>query len=97
MNTIKKILSVGLTLSVLSSPCFADTVRIPLGQQGKAWNVQTPGIGKTKDQVETSFGAPINKSGPVGEPAIYTWEYENFNVYFEGEHVIHSVVKQMKK
>lgn len=97
MSTIKKALSVSLVLSALSIPCMADVIRIPLGQQGKAWNIQTPGLGLTKDQVQSMYGTPISKTEPVGEPAIYTWEYEFFNVFFENEHVIHSVVKKMKK
>lgn len=79
----------------ISSP--AETVTIPLGEQGKAWDVATPKTGMRKEQVEEKFGAPVEKSGPVGTPAIYTWDYGQFTVYFEGDHVIHSVVKAPPK
>jgi hypothetical protein len=75
----------------------AENIVIPLGQQGTAWNVESPGMGTTKDQVEQKFGSPVKISGPVGDPPIYTWEYEKFRVYFEGDYVIHSVVKFQPK
>ncbi len=71
----------------------AETVVIPLGQQGKAWQVETPRKGITKDAVEARYGAPENRGGPVGDPPITKWDYEQFTVYFEHDHVIHSVVK----
>lgn len=94
---MKNFLSLGLVLSILAAPVAAETIKIPLGQQGKAWNVQTPNTGVSKEYVEANFGAPLSKSGPVGEPPIYTWEYEKFDVYFESNHVIHSVVKKQPK
>ncbi len=97
MKPIKKLLSIGVAISLFSMPCFSDVVRIPLGQQGQAWNIDTPSLGLSKSQVDSIYGSPMNKTGPVGEPAIYTWEYEYFNVFFENEHVIHAVVKKMKK
>lgn len=83
-----------LLLPLASLPSAAETVAIPLGQQGKAWNVETPQTGLTKDQVEAQFGAPQTTSGPVGDPPIYTWDYGQFAVYFETDRVIHSVVKR---
>ena len=46
----------------------------------------------TMDQVATKFGAPVSKVPAVGKPPISRWEYPGFVVYFEAEHVIHSVV-----
>ncbi len=78
-----------------SAAAFAETVAIPLGQQGKAWNVSTPHHGQTQAEVKATYGEPISQTGPVGEPPISTWEFEQFNVYFESDRVIHSVVKKM--
>lgn len=83
----------GLSSALCSTHLYAERITIPLGQQGEAWNVQAPRTGLSKSQVEESYGPPISRKGPVGDPPIYTWEYEKFRVYFEGEHVIHSVVK----
>ena len=44
------------------------------------------------DQVASKFGAPVTKVPAVGNPPISRWEYPGFVVYFEHEHVIHSVV-----
>jgi hypothetical protein len=44
------------------------------------------------DQVASKFGAPVTKIPAVGNPPISRWEYPGFVVYFEHEHVIHSVV-----
>jgi hypothetical protein len=46
----------------------------------------------TMDQVATKFGTPVTKVPAVGKPPISRWEYPGFVVYFEHEHVIHSVV-----
>jgi hypothetical protein len=54
--------------------------------------VTTPGRGMTMSQVSQQFGAPVSKIPPVGKPPISRWEYPGFIVYFENDHVIHSVV-----
>jgi hypothetical protein len=43
-------------------------------------------------QVSSKFGAPTTKIPAVGSPPISRWEYPGFVVYFEADHVIHSVV-----
>lgn len=87
------IFSLAALLCGATAMATAETVAIPLGQQGKAWDVQTPAHGSTKADVEAKYGAPLTTKGPVGEPPISTWEYEQFNVYFEYDRVIHAVVK----
>ncbi len=86
-------LAFSLALVGASATSVAETVAIPLGQQGKAWQVETPRTGVTKEAVEAQYGSPLDTQGPVGEPPITTWEYEQFTVYFEYNHVIHAVVK----
>lgn len=90
-------LAAALPIAAWSGSLQADTVAIPLGQQGKAWNVETPRHGVTKSQVQARFGAPVSQSGPVGEPPIYKWAYDQFTVYFEGDRVIHSVVQAQER
>ena len=70
----------------------ADMVPTPDGIAVKSSDVATPARGMTMDQVASKFGAPTNKIPAVGTPPISRWEYAGFVVYFEGEHVIHSVV-----
>lgn len=50
--------------------------------------IKVPGRWLTKDEVENLFGAPSNKSSPVGNPPISAWEYPKFYVYFEGDRVL---------
>lgn len=60
----------------------------------KPSGVETPPRGSTMTAVEQRFGAPANKAGPVGSPAITKWFYANFVVVFENDRVLHSVVTQ---
>jgi len=54
--------------------------------------VTTPTRGMTMEQVASQFGKPESKVPAVGKPPISRWEYPGFVVYFENDHVIHSVV-----
>jgi hypothetical protein len=70
----------------------ADVVAVENGIAIKESSVATPTRGMTMDQVSSKFGAPVAKVPAVGSPPISRWEYPGFVVYFEAEHVIHSVV-----
>lgn len=51
-----------------------------------------PGNGLSMAEVERRFGSPAERRGPVGEPPISRWTYEDYSVYFEHELVIESVL-----
>jgi hypothetical protein len=70
----------------------AATVAVDNGIAVKESDVATPTRGMSMDQVAAKFGAPANKIPSVGKPPISRWEYPGFIVYFEADHVIHSVV-----
>jgi hypothetical protein len=70
----------------------AETIAIDNGIAVKPSDVPTPTRGMTMDQVADKFGTPASKVPAVGTPPISRWEYPGFIVYFEHEHVIHSVV-----
>jgi hypothetical protein len=53
-----------------------------------------PSRGMTADSVESKFGTPDAKEAAVGEPPISRWEYKDFVVFFEYDHVIHAVTKR---
>jgi hypothetical protein len=76
----------------LCPPAAAETIAVENGIAVKESDVATPTRGMTMDQVSTKFGAPTSKVPAVGSPPISRWEYPGFVVYFEHEHVIHSVV-----
>jgi hypothetical protein len=49
------------------------------------------------DKVEAKYGAPTRRVPAVGgassaQPPITRWEYPGFTVYFENNHVVHTVV-----
>jgi hypothetical protein len=70
----------------------AETIATDSGIAVKESDVATPTRGMTMNEVMTKFGAPVSKVPAVGSPPISRWEYAGFVVYFERDHVIHSVV-----
>jgi len=70
----------------------AETIAVDSGIAVKESDVATPTRGMSMDQVATKFGTPVTKVPAVGKPPISRWEYPGFVVYFEADHVIHSVI-----
>jgi hypothetical protein len=83
------LISVGL---VLAAPAFSETLAIDGQVAVKPSGVETPQRGSSMSTVEAKFGAPSNKSSPVGSPPITKWFYPNFVVVFENDKVLHAVV-----
>jgi hypothetical protein len=83
------LVAVGLALAV---PAISETLAIDGQVAVKPSGVETPQRGSTMTAVEAKFGAPSNKAGPVGNPAITKWFYPNFVVVFENDKVLHAVV-----
>ena len=54
---------------------------------------ELPRNGLSESSVRNGWGQPQSITGPVGQPPIIQWHYDNFVVYFEGNRVIHSVLK----
>lgn len=52
---------------------------------------ERPARGSSMARVEARFGAPATRSGPVGRPPITRWDYADFVVFFEYDHVVHAV------
>lgn len=76
-----------------SSITHAENLTIGLSEQGASnKNINRPKLGMTMEKVKAYFGVPIQVSGPTGKPAIYLWKYSEFSVYFEGDHVLHTVL-----
>ncbi len=71
---------------------LAETVAIDNGIAVKESDLATPTRGMTMTEVADKFGAPVTKIPAVGNPPISRWEYPGFVVYFERDHVIHSVI-----
>ena len=72
----------------------ADTLLID-GVESDAQSASSrPKSGMTMTAVESTYGAPAQKHGAVGQPPITRWDYPSFSVYFEHERVIHAVVRR---
>jgi hypothetical protein len=85
----------GVAGYAVPQPVHADNLLIHRVQQEKGMHL--PARGMTMAQVERKYGAPQRKLSPRGgdtkkHPVINRWEYANFIVYFEHDHVIHSVL-----
>ena len=71
---------------------LADTLTIPIGSQGADIDTQNlPHKGESQRSVLERFGLADEEHAPVGKPPITRWDYRDFSVYFEYEHVIDSV------
>jgi len=89
--------AVGLATAGYALPqtAHASNLLIHRVQQEKGMHLPTRGM--TMAQVEKRYGAPQRKLSPRGgdtkrHPVINRWEYADFIVYFERNHVIHSVL-----
>lgn len=92
-------LLVMVTLSISMLPILgtSDTLVIPdISNQPSSApaDVPRPARAMTMNQVQEQFGPPEEVLGPVGNPPITRWVYDKFVVHFEGEYVIHSVVRR---
>ena len=87
MTRIVLALALALTAQIAS----ADVLLIDEVRQSERMVLPTNGI--TKAQTEAKFGAPSKKLPAVGDPPITRWEYKDFNVYFEYDLVLFTVLK----
>lgn len=79
-------------IGAASSPiiAFEQTGVVRVNQQ--AYHaINKPNNGQSMEQVEQTYGSPLETQAAVGEPPITRWKYEQFTVYFEYDRVIHSV------
>jgi len=78
-------------LMLLAGAARADTLLLDGIDQAAPSASARPKAGSSMASVESTFGAPSQRHGAVGEPPITRWDYAEFSVYFEHEAVIHSV------
>ncbi|MGD8672027.1 MAG: hypothetical protein PVF07_00185 [Thiogranum sp.] len=90
MRRIGFFTAVTLTLVLAGGPAVSDTLLVDSVKSDAG--VARPDRGMTMDGVLARYGEPKQRSGPVGDPPISTWDYGDFVVYFENQYVIHSVV-----
>lgn len=71
-------------------PLLADTLEIPVGAQGDS-RVALPVRGESRRAVLERFGLADVEHPAVGQPPITRWDYREFSVYFEYDHVVDAV------
>lgn len=89
-----------LTILLLTCPTLvsAEVIRVPIAQQGSDIDhIARPTKGASKAGVLEQLGEPLQRIAARGEPPISSWQYAEFTVYFEYDHVIHSVLKHRPK
>lgn len=90
MSTIRALLIVALSWA-LPTLATADVVKIGVGNQGGETQATAPNKGAHKSSVQAQFGNPKQTYSAVGDPPISRWVFDQFTVYFEYDHVVHSV------
>lgn len=91
-NLLATTLAFALT-ALVSAPLAAEQIVVPVGTQGQQSQIEVPGNGVTQTTVRERWGEPTEIRGPVGQPPITQWHYAGFIVYFEGNRVLHTVIR----
>lgn len=98
---MRRILQIG-TLSTLLTWMVAAPANTLLVERAERSKGAVPEQGMSMEAVETEWGAPQERLGPVPAPAqatrrnppITTWRYPAFTVYFEHQHVVAAVMNR---
>ena len=86
------------TTALIAQVSFAEVLKIPVGTQAlDKQQRQLPINGQSRSTVEAQYGAPEAINQAIGKPPISSWQYRDYTVYFEYDHVLHSVRKHQPK
>ena len=78
-----------------SVPATADVLlldAIESAPPNASSGVMRPRSGSSMATVRGGYGEPVSIKGPIGEPPITRWIFDDFTVYFEFDRVIEVVV-----
>ncbi len=90
-RTLVIALALAACLSATAGQVLADTLIVEGLDAARNSAAERPARGSSMASVEGRFGAPASRSTAVGKPPITRWDYSSFIVYFEYDHVLHSV------
>ncbi|KPP98921.1 hypothetical protein [Marinobacter sp. HL-58] len=86
----------GLALGTIPTAA-AEEVRVPVKSHAeRSAEANLPRTGMSESSVRNGWGSPTETNGPVGDPPISQWHYEDFVVYFEDDRVVHAVLKPQR-
>ncbi len=71
---------------------ISETLIIDAVKLEKMKNIPQPQRGESMAAVKQEFGDPLQIHAAVGNPPITRWDYKQFAVYFEYDHVITTVI-----
>jgi hypothetical protein len=92
LSTRTLVITLALVASLYSAGnALADTLLVEGVSAAEATAAERPVRGSSMASVEARFGAPASRSGAVGQPPITRWDYAEFVVFFEYDHVVHTV------
>jgi len=81
-----------LTLILLFTTALLQADVLLIEQVRQVERMAVPENGQTQAEVEARFGPPESKGSPVGNPPITRWDYQHWNVYFEYDRVLFTVL-----
>lgn len=90
--TVGFVSTLGLLGGALTT-ASADILRSPDGGFTVVEREGVPRRGQSQSAVIRQHGEPDQRHPTVGEPPITRWDYSEFSVFFEGEYVLHSTVR----
>lgn len=82
--------ALGIACGLAVAPSFAQNLQMAEPPAAEA-RAAVPTRGMSMAQVEARFGAPSERFAAIGQPPITRWLYPSFVVYFEYQHVVHTV------
>lgn len=92
MRCASSILSVVASLTLSGPLALAEELSLSDAPQNtSAEAANRPARGMSMRSVESKYGTPASRVPAVGTPPISRWEYPGFVVFFEHDHVIHTV------
>jgi hypothetical protein len=84
--------AIGLCLAGLATAPALSAQNLEIAAPPAATAAQSlPARGQAMSQVERQYGAPSERFAAVGQPPITRWVYPSMIVYFEYDHVVHTV------
>ncbi len=94
-----KLLATPLLIGLLATPALAaseaDPSQLDVDRILRS-HPDMPERGTRMDAVRAALGEPRKVVGPVGDPPITRWVYDEFTVYFEHQRVLHSVIPRSR-
>ncbi len=90
-RTLVIALALAGSLGSTSTLALADTLLVDGVDAAEQTSGDRPARGISMANVEARFGSPASRTAAVGKPPITRWDYPGFIVYFEYDHVVHSV------